>query len=129
MASELRVTTIANNAGTESVGSTYVINGSAKGWVNYNEPNSGSPSVQQSFNNSSLTDNATGDQTVTYTNAFDYADYAYSFTHHRSGTSDNNRRSYGHDISTTTARVRHIYQYTSLSDTYDGMIISHGDLA
>ena len=33
MASELRVTTIANNAGTESVGSTYVINGSVKSWV------------------------------------------------------------------------------------------------
>jgi len=112
-----------------SVGTEYVVNGSAKGWVNYNEPSSGSPSVQQSFNNSSLTDNGTGDQTVTYTNAFNYADYAYSFQHHRSGASDNNRRSYGQDISSTTARVRHVYQFSSLSDIYDGMIISQGDLA
>ena len=36
MASELRVTTIANNAGTESVDTTYVVNGSAKAWVNFN---------------------------------------------------------------------------------------------
>ena len=32
MASELRVTTIANNAGSESVDTTYVVNGSAKAW-------------------------------------------------------------------------------------------------
>ena len=36
MASELRLTTLANNAGTESVDTTYVINGSAKAWVNFN---------------------------------------------------------------------------------------------
>ena len=36
MASELRVTTIANNAGSESVDTTYVVNGSSKAWIRYN---------------------------------------------------------------------------------------------
>jgi len=68
MASELRVTTIANNAGTESVDTTYVINGSAKAWVRSNQS---TISESQSFNVSSSTDHGTGDYSHTLTNALD----------------------------------------------------------
>lgn len=73
MASELRVTTIANNAGTESVGSTYVINGSAKVWVNFN--GTGTIATRESLNVSTLTDNGTGDYKVTFTSSLSTSDF------------------------------------------------------
>ena len=76
MASELRVTTIANNAGTESVDSTYVINGSAKVWVNFN--GTGTIATRDSLNVSSLTDEGTGQYDVSYTSATNASDYFYT---------------------------------------------------
>jgi hypothetical protein len=74
MASELRVTTIANNAGSESVNTTYVVNGSAKSWVNFN--GTGTVAARDSLNFSGLTDNGTGDYTVTISNAMGNTDYS-----------------------------------------------------
>ena len=45
--------------GTDTVATGYVINGSAKFWVNFN--GSGTVVIRDSFNMSSLTDNGTGD--------------------------------------------------------------------
>lgn len=72
MASELRLTTLANNAGTESVDTTYVINGSAKQWSNFV---GSSASVQDSFNTASVTDNGTGDFSPQLTNSMGNANY------------------------------------------------------
>ena len=72
MASELRVTTIANNAGTESVGSTYLINGSVKSWISMNT--TGTIATRDSFNVSSATDVATGAQSIAVTNSFSGSD-------------------------------------------------------
>jgi len=58
MASELRVTTIANNAGSESVDTTYVVNGSAKSHLNFN--GTGTIGTRGSFNVSSIADRGTG---------------------------------------------------------------------
>ena len=71
MASELRVTTIANNAGTESVDTTYVINGSAKAWYSM----SSWGTADDSLNVSSISDNSAGQTTVTWSNAFASANY------------------------------------------------------
>ena len=57
-----------------SLDTSYVVNGSAKAWASMT--GAGTASVNQSFNNSSITDNGTGDYTLTNTNAFNYADYA-----------------------------------------------------
>jgi len=54
--------------GTNSVGTSYVVNGSAKAWVNFN--GIGTIAARNSENVSSLTDNGTGDYTVNFTNAF-----------------------------------------------------------
>ena len=51
-----------------SVGTEYVVSGSAKAWVNYDGTTT--PSVRDSFNHSSITDNANADHTITHTNAF-----------------------------------------------------------
>lgn len=75
MASELRVTTIANNAGTESVDTTYVINGSAKMWVSFSTA-SGTPSAYDSLNVASFTDAAAGRTTITLTNNMNNDDWA-----------------------------------------------------
>jgi len=53
--------------GTTSVGTGYVVNGSAKAWVNFN--GTGTAAISDSLNMSSLTDNGTGDYTLTYSNS------------------------------------------------------------
>ena len=72
MASELRVTTIANNAGTESVDTTYVVNGSAKQWAKFTV----AASLSDSLNTSSITDTASGNFEVNFSSAMGNANYA-----------------------------------------------------
>ena len=59
--------------GTTSVGTGYVVNGSAKAWVNFN--GAGTVAVRDSINLSSLTDNGTGDYTINFTNTLANANY------------------------------------------------------
>ena len=59
--------------GTTSVGTGYVVNGSAKAWVNFN--GTGTVAIRDSINVSSLTDYATGNYGSNFTNAFNAADY------------------------------------------------------
>ena len=75
MASELRITTLANNAGTESVDTTYVINGSAKAWVNWN--GTGTVAIRDSMNTSSITDRGTGQYTVNNSTSFANTNFAF----------------------------------------------------
>ena len=65
--STLKLDTIASRDGTESTDVTNVINGSAKAWVNFK--GTGTVEIRESFNVSSITDNATGDYTVNFTNS------------------------------------------------------------
>ena len=66
MASELRVNTLKDAAGNNSIATSFVAGGSAKAWADY----SGSgTSYTASFNFASATDNGTGDYTVTFTSA------------------------------------------------------------
>ena len=62
-------TIIASNIsdGTTSVASTYVVNGSAKAWVNFN--GLGTVAIRRALNVSSLTDSAVGTYTVNLTTA------------------------------------------------------------
>jgi hypothetical protein len=71
MASELRVNTLKDAAGSNEVAMEYVANGSAKAWV---AELNGSASAAASFNFSSFTDNG-DDNTATFTNAMT-AEYA-----------------------------------------------------
>jgi hypothetical protein len=63
--------------GTLSIPTTYVTNGSAKAWVNFN--GTGTIAARDSFNVASLTDNGTGDYTVNFSNAFGAGDYAAQY--------------------------------------------------
>ena len=73
MASELRVNTLKDAAGNNSVAMTYVANGSAKAWVNFN--GTGTIAARKSLNLSSLTDSATGTYNVNFSSSMDSVNY------------------------------------------------------
>ena len=68
MASELRVDTLKDSSGNNSVGMSYVAEGTAKHW--HTSDGSGTVAVNDSFNNSSITDAATGRYDFVFTNNF-----------------------------------------------------------
>ena len=78
MASELRVNTLKDAAGNNSVGMEYVANGSAKAWVNFN--GTGTVAIRESLNISSLSDVDVGRYSVDYSSAFSDADYVMQNT-------------------------------------------------
>ena len=56
-----------------SLATNFVVNGSAKQWANFD--GTGTASVTESFNTSTLTDGGTGDHTLSFTNAMATANY------------------------------------------------------
>jgi len=60
-----------NNSTPEEIGK-----GRAKAWINFNGENT--PTARESYNVSSITDNATGDYTLNFTNAMSSADFAFA---------------------------------------------------
>ena len=84
-----------NNSTPEEIGK-----GRAKAWINFNGENT--PTARESYNVSSITDNATGNYTLNFTNAMSSADFAYTFAvgdgNHSSAT-----RTLSYMASTTTS--------------------------
>jgi len=71
--STLNVDTINDRVGTGQP----AISGLAKAWVNFN--GTGTVAIRASYNVTSITDNATGDYTINFTNALPDANYSVSF--------------------------------------------------
>ena len=63
----------------KSVDADYVVNGSVKSWTSLQSQ--GTFSTHDSFNQSSATDNSSGDHTTTYTNSFSSAKGSPCFGH------------------------------------------------
>ena len=61
-----------------SLDTSYVVNGSAKAWVNFN--GTGAIAARNSLNLSSLTDHGDGQYGITYASAFDAVTYAFTAT-------------------------------------------------
>ena len=57
-----------------SLDTQYVVNGSLKQWINMD--GSGTVSVRDSLNNTSITDNGTGNYALSHTNSFSSVNYA-----------------------------------------------------
>ena len=129
MASELRLTTLANNAGTESVDTTYVINGSAKLWTSFANT-SGTPSALQSLNQSSITDSGVGHYGINTTNAFTNNEYSAQTT---SSAEDNYGGVAVVDLGNMTASQLRFYtcnnNASAVSDFDRNNAQAHGDLA
>tara|TARA_R110002012_G_scaffold4186_1_gene19307 strand:+ start:260 stop:664 length:405 start_codon:yes stop_codon:yes gene_type:complete len=84
MASELRVNTLKDAAGNNSIATSFVAGGSAKAWASIN--GSGTIAYRDSFNSSSLTDNGSGDHSVGFSSSFNAASN-YSLTGNTADTS------------------------------------------
>lgn len=62
--------------GTTSVATSFVTNGSAKAWARFD--GSGTASIDDSFNTSSLTDNGTGKYALSWSSSFSASTYVTS---------------------------------------------------
>lgn len=74
--STIKATTLSNLAGSKTVPTDTVVDGSAKAWVNFN--GTGTVAIRRAFNVSSITDNGTGNYTVNFATAMPDANYARS---------------------------------------------------
>tara|TARA_A100001201_G_scaffold122680_1_gene106559 strand:- start:493 stop:894 length:402 start_codon:yes stop_codon:yes gene_type:complete len=71
--STLKVNTIQNTSAAHSSTPEQIEQGRAKAWINFN--GSGTIAINDSFNVSSITDNGTGDYTISYTTAMASVNY------------------------------------------------------
>ena len=134
MASELRVNTLKDASGNNSVGMSTVAEGSAKAWINMN--GTGTPAARDSFNVGSITDNGTGDQTVNYTNSFGTVNYAVTHYTAYQGTGQlhNNRITGSSNKATGSIRVATGYINSTVGnigaeDVAENNYANWGDLA
>ena len=117
------VDTIKNQAGTTSLAANKLpdmLSGSAKAWVVFD--GSGTVSVGDSLNNSSITDNGTGDYTNNFSNAFSSVNY----THFAGGEQAATLL----DAVTVSSSEVSIYNFANNSvDRTIVCLLHHGDLA
>jgi len=92
MASELRVNTLKDAAGNNSIATSFVANGSAKAWAFTN--NTGT-TINDSLNISSLGDTAVGKQLLSFTSAMGNANYMSQ------ATANSSQNDWGHAGITT----------------------------
>jgi hypothetical protein len=122
-----------------SVTTDYVVNGSAKAWVNFN--GTGTVAVRSSLNTSGITDVSQGNYTLNISSAFNDADYAPSGNSATSSAGAGSRHimfGSNYDIdtldpnfTTTSFSVNNFYSNTDGTE-YDAEYITisvHGDLA
>jgi len=74
MASELRVNTLKDASGNNSVTTSVVFNGTVKVWCDLD--GTGTIAIDDSFNCASATDGGTGVYTIAYTNSISNANYS-----------------------------------------------------
>ena len=101
MASELRVNTLKDAAGNNSIATSFVAGGSAKAHANYKQT-SGSESVVGSFNVASVTDVSGGKFTVNFTSAMSNTNYAIATYARR----DNDTDSSAHAITSNSTDTK-----------------------
>ena len=127
MASELRVDTLKDSSGNNSVGMAYVSGGSAKAWMQLN--GTGTIAIQGSFNTTSATDNGTGDYTQTFSSAI--ANNDFSVVSDGSALNDTyNQGTAASSPTTTTCRVNCWNTATNSQADFNQVYTSvFGDLA
>jgi len=96
--STIKTDTLSNVAGSKTVPMNTVVDGSAKAWVNFN--GTGTVAIRASGNVSSITDDGTGQYTVSFTNALSDANYAASVT-----AGGSNANYHGITLDQSTART------------------------
>ena len=108
--STLKVNNLQDINGANNSTPEQVAQGRAKAWVNFN--GTGTVAIRDDFKVSSITDNGTGDYTVTFSSAMSNANYAVALSHKEdetdatgSGARPMMRRGAASFYSTTAVRV------------------------
>ena len=128
MASELRVNTLKDASGNNSIATSFVAGGSAKSWLAF-DGTATTPAARGSFNHSSITDNDTGDFTNNFTSSLADVNYAPMVL----GSHDASNLYTGLELVTiATGSVRFHTKYAPNATKYnmtDNICTIHGDLA
>jgi len=114
------------------VGTQYVVNGSAKAWVNFN--GTGTVAIADNLNVSSLTDNGTGDYTMSFSTNMGNAVYAVAS--HTGGAGQNvvtNRGSSGTGYTYQTTSSNRVGNRNTSDQNWNDFdlitVVFFGDLA
>ena len=132
MASILRVNTLTDASSGNSTAMSTINQGTAKAWINFN--GTGTIATRDSFNVSGITDNGTGDYTVTIDNDFSNANYsAVGCCLAGTGSGNNGQvvSSEGSSGNAPAGFIRFAVQYSSsqAKNDVDGISVQfHGDL-
>jgi hypothetical protein len=125
MASELRVNTLKDAAGANSVAMEYVAGGSAKAWVSYK--GTATNAVKDSLNISSVTDASTGRYLPQFSNSFGAVDYLSQTT---GNNADGPVAANDFDqMTTSSGDMRYKNSSFSTADTKYAVQSFNGDLA
>ena len=133
MASELRVDTLKDSSGNNSVGMTYVAGGSAKVWINMD--GTGTISTRDSLNIASITDSGTGTFQHNSTNAMSSDDYACVYNAGNGGGNSNDPTNPGNAFSSSHPNTSSQAVMETMNDTATNLDreyiggMWHGDLA
>ncbi len=127
MASELRVNTLKDAAGNNSIAMQYVANGSAKFWVNFD--GTGTIAARDSFNLSGLTDNGTGDYTAAFTSAMGNANHAPQGVGQNSQATNFGLMYNPFSVTTTNTRMKYVNDNAAARDSGQNHVLTNGDLA
>ena len=129
MASELRVNTLKDASGNNSVALSTVAEGSAKAWCHINTTTF---AILDSFNNSAATDDGTGLATFNLTSAMNNDDFAYAVS--RNGSTNTSNRFNVEQTAQTTSSISISTKFGNtsgfaLGDAGSVCSVLHGDLA
>jgi len=127
MTSELRVNTLKDASGNNSVGMSTVSNGSAKSYTQF--AGDGTATINESFNTSTLLDEGSGLYKLTVTSAMNSSNYAVVLHSINDVSYPAHVGSYDYDRTTTQFTVKSSNSGSAWADsaTLDSLI--HGDLA
>ena len=118
----------ANTNTEKSINTSYIFNGVAKAWVEYDGTASGA-TIGDSFNVSSTDDDGTGDYGVNFTNAMGNANYTCTFGDGE-GSSTSGLRFLIDAGSATTAQELYARNVSNSAQDVDAAsVVIHGDLA
>ena len=123
MASELRVNTLKDGSGNNSIATSFVAGGSAKAWGHFEGSDA---TLDDSLNCSSLTDNGTGDFNPQFSSNMVNAHFAAAADADYNINQQSNARAAGQ--ATGTVRIA-TADTGCLSDENDTSFSCHGDLA
>jgi hypothetical protein len=117
MAGKIIADTIETGAGAD-ISTSYLVNGSAKAWVNFN--GTGTVAVRESFSTSSITDVGTGTYTVNFSTAMTDANYSAggmcNWNINGWGTVSFSSNNSGNPFSTTAVQIRTL-EYATIYDS------------